>query len=116
MLNLEDFFRHHVDSIVRDMPDEFRNKLDNVNFFIEKGLDNPNLLGLYEGVPHTRRKNYGVGGAMPDKITIFIYPILSRSRSEDELVQKIKDTIYHEVGHHFGMSEAEIRRASRKVH
>lgn len=116
MLNIEDFFRQQVDLIVKEMPLEFRSKLDNVNFFIEQGLDKPNLLGLYEGVPHTRRGRYGIGGAVPDKITIFVYPILSRARSENDLTKMIKETLYHEIGHHFGMSEEEIRRASHKVH
>lgn len=105
------------------MPSEFREKMDNVSIFVEDfpsleqikkfklREENKTLLGLYEGIPKTKRGNYGIGGAVPDKITLFRYPILSFVRSERELVKQIKDILFHEIGHHFGMSEAEIKKA-----
>jgi len=108
------------------LPKEFREKLDNVSIFIEDlptreqigkfdaRHENFTLLGLYEGVPQTRRSNYGVGGAVPDKITLFRYPILSFAHSQEHLIELIRDTLWHEIGHHFGMSEEDIRKAQAK--
>lgn len=112
MENIEDVFHHYIDRAIEQMPSEFREKMDNVNIFVEPGFNNPNLLGLYQGIPQNRRGNYGIGGPMPDKITIFIYPILSRVKSNAELEKQIKHTLYHEIGHHFGMSEEQIRKAT----
>lgn len=116
-------FHYYIDLALAEMPKEFRDKLDNVAIFVE---DFPTreqvikfrlreerimLLGLYEGIPQTQRGRYGIGGAVPDKITLFRQPILSVVKNQTELVKQIKDTLYHEIGHHFGMSEEEIRQA-----
>ena len=117
-------FGKYVDDAMASLPEEFRTKLDNVAVFVENfpsqdqiikfrlREDNRMLLGLYEGIPQTKRGiRYGIGGAVPDKITIFRYPILSLARSKEHLIKLIKDTLYHEIGHHFGMSEEDIARA-----
>lgn len=69
------------------------------------------MLGLYEGVPTTRRRNYS--GVLPDKITIFKIPLLRLARSEQHLAQIVADTVWHEVAHHHGMNEEEVRKAER---
>ena len=76
----------------------------------ERGL----LLGLYQGIPQTKRRNYGVGPTLPDKITIFKYPLLRISRSYEEAIANIKATVIHEIAHHFGMSEEDIHKARRR--
>ncbi len=65
------------------------------------------LLGLYQGVPLTER-SWGGGTRMPDRILIFQGPHERASRDDDDLVVAIGETLIHEVGHYFGMSEDEI--------
>lgn len=103
-----------VDEVVHDLPEEFKEKLDNVEVLIEDmHAMGPSLLGLYEGIPHTKRRSYGIGGPLPDRITIFKIPLLMRVRTLDQLKKSIKSTVMHEIGHHFGMSEKEIRNAEK---
>lgn len=82
--------------------------IDNVAVFVEDVGASSNLLGLYEGVPLTRRENYGLGGGMPDRITIYRLPILQRCATEAEVVDMVRITVVHEVGHHFGLSDQRL--------
>ncbi len=121
-----DEFEKYVDEAMAQLPKDFREKLDNVTVFVEdyptpeqigkfnKRRENFTLLGLYEGIPQTNRGHYGIGGVVPDKITLFRHPILSFSHSRQHLVEMIRDTLFHEIGHHFGMSEEDIRNAQKK--
>ena len=70
-------------------------------------LDADGLLGLYEGIPLTKRDQYG-GLAMPDRITLFRLPILERCATEDDVVREVRITVVHEVAHHFGISDARL--------
>lgn len=119
-------FEHLVNRAVSNLPDEFKEKLDNVAVVTadwptrvqteilakrgERGL----LLGLYQGIPQTKRRNYGIGPTLPDKITIFKYPILRISASYEDAIKNIKDTVIHEIAHHFGMSEEEIHKVKTR--
>ncbi len=67
------------------------------------------LLGLYEGVPQTRRTE-AYGMVLPDRIIIFRRPILAMCRSEAEVEAEIGRVVRHEIAHHFGMDEEELRR------
>lgn len=120
-------FHYYIDAALAQMPQEFREKMNNVAIFVED-FPTPEqvvkfrlreekimLLGLYEGIPQTQRGRYGIGGAVPDKITLFRGPILSVAKTREQLVKQIKDTLYHEIGHHFGMSEEEIEKARKIV-
>lgn len=70
------------------------------------------LLGLYEGVPLTGRgPYYGTYPVAPDKISLFFLNILRSVRSEKQVPGKIRDVLIHEIAHHFGMDEDEIRDA-----
>ena len=115
-------FERLIQLALDELPSEFSEKLENVEVTFETfpsraqmsavGIRSGGfLLGLYQGVPQTRRGRYGVGGQLPDKITIFKYPILMISRSYNEAVEKIKDTVMHEIAHHFGLSDDEIHKA-----
>jgi predicted Zn-dependent protease with MMP-like domain len=103
------------------LPAPFRERLGSVAIVIE---DEPTpaqlaavgargLYGLYEGVPRT---TYGADQAMvPSKITIFRGPLTRANRSPERLAAAVTDTVYHEIAHHFGISDARLAemRASR---
>ncbi len=66
------------------------------------------LLGLYEGVPHSSRgANYT--SVLPDKITIFKNSIEIVAKTEEEIKAQVRSTVMHEIGHHFGLSEEELK-------
>jgi len=67
------------------------------------------LLGLYQGVPQTRRgRRYGL--VLPDKISIFQKPIEAQCRIGDEIEVKIGEVVRHEIAHHFGLDEKTLRK------
>jgi predicted Zn-dependent protease with MMP-like domain len=70
------------------------------------------LLGLYRGVPHTRRSSW-YNLALPDRIFIYQKPIERVCRSEDEVKARVRRTVLHEVAHHFGWSDAELAEMDR---
>ncbi len=122
----DDQFMKFIDEAVESLPREFLDRMENVSIVME---DYPNnlqmekvqlrgegglLLGLYEGVPQTKRGRYGIGPTLPDKITIFKIPLMMVSKTPDELKEKVRDTVIHEIGHHFGMNEEQIRDAMKK--
>jgi predicted Zn-dependent protease with MMP-like domain len=72
------------------------------------------LLGLYEGIPKTKRgNNYSL--VLPDKITIFKQPLQHIAKDEIHLADLVKDTVWHEVAHHFGLSDEEIHVLENKL-
>ncbi len=119
-----DEFEKIVDTTIENLPSEFASKMENVDVLIEDWPSNfemssiqthPGkslLFGLYRGVPKTKRGNY-YSGVLPDKITIFAGPILLVSKDKEDAEKRIKDTVLHEIGHHFGLSDEEIYRAQK---
>ena len=103
MERFESFVADALDSI----PDEFAAQVENVAFLIEEDSERGNLLGLYEGVPVTKRGSYA--GAMPDRITIFKDPICRMCMTEDEVREQVRETVVHELGHYFGLGDARLR-------
>ncbi len=101
------------------IPEEIRRKMDNVEILVEnrphgsvrlKGKRRPpSLLGLYQGVPLSRRGVY-YSAALPDKIVLYQKAIESISSSREDIKRGIKEVIIHEVGHHFGLSENDLSR------
>lgn len=87
--------------------------MNNVAIVVEREAPRPGLLGLYQGRPLANRSVFE-GFAMPDKITIFQGPHERLSHTRAELEQMVADTVWHEIAHHFGMDEREVRRAERK--
>lgn len=114
-------FEKLVAAVLEDLPKQFQEKLDNVVVTVEdfptyyqalklklrRGMI---LFGLYEGVPQTKR---GAGYMLipPDKITIFQKPIEYFYRTDEAIKTKVKETVLHEIGHHFGLTDREIRQA-----
>lgn len=102
----------------------FLDKLDNVAIVIAdeptleqrrelKLHDHASLFGLYQGIPLTKRDS-GYSGVLPDKITIFKKPILAAAGSKEEIREMVAETVWHEIGHHFGLDESEVRRREAK--
>ncbi len=112
-------FEQLVVKAIESLPDEFLELIDNIDVLVEdyptaEQLENEDvedetlLLGLYEGIPQTKRGSF-YGMVMPDKITIFQKAIESVADSEDEIEEQIRKTVRHEIAHHFGSSEEALR-------
>lgn len=107
-----------IDSI----PEKFLQKLKNVEIIIEDDptphqLEKLNLrggflFGLYEGIPQTKRESYGQ--VLPDKITIFKNQIEKYYADPEAIKKAVKNTVWHEIAHHFGMDEHQVREAEKK--
>jgi len=70
-------------------------------------LHNQTLFGLYEGIPQIKR-GAGYNMVLPDKITIFKFPLMAASRDVNELRENIRHTLWHEIAHHFGLDHDRI--------
>lgn len=85
------------------LPPKFTALMRNVVVVTDDGTD-PNLFGLYEGIPLTERR-YDYSAVLPDKITIFRLAICAACATEDDVAEEIRRTVVHEVGHHFGIAD-----------
>lgn len=108
-----------MEEAIDSLPKEFAKRLNNVSVVVEdspskellKSLKFPPwalIFGLYQGVPQTKRISYS--GVLPDKITIFKHPIERVSRTEEEIKAQVRATVIHEIGHHFGLSEEDLKK------
>jgi predicted Zn-dependent protease with MMP-like domain len=111
-------FERHVSDALATIPKRFRDAMRNIAIVVEDEptvtllremeIDPPDtLFGLYQGVPLTERR-WDYGNALPDRIVLFQGPHERESRDEDDLVASIGETLIHEIGHYFGLSEEEI--------
>ena len=117
-------FEKIVKKGIKAIPERFLQKLNNMAIVIgdeptpaqKKKLNlrsNWTLFGLYEGIPQlSRGANYSA--ALPDKITIFQKPIEAAARDEENIKEIVKNTVWHEIAHHFGMNEVQVRQAETK--
>jgi predicted Zn-dependent protease with MMP-like domain len=101
-------FEELVADALDEIPDELWRLVDNVVVVVQEGSETSRLLGLYHGVPLTRRSGYGEGMVMPDRITIFRQPILAMCKDEADVVRQVRVTVIHEVAHHFGIDDARL--------
>jgi predicted Zn-dependent protease with MMP-like domain len=90
------------------LPEELGRLMRNVAVTVEHGPGPPGLLGLYQGVPLTSRTS-GYSAVLPDRITIYRLAICAICRTEAEVADQVRRTVVHEVGHHFGISDARLR-------
>jgi len=97
-------FEELVADALDSIPPALGKLMDNVWVQVEDQR-RPNLLGLYEGVPLTRRDAGYAGMVMPDRITIFRTTICSICATEDQVVAQVRTTVVHEVAHHFGIDD-----------
>jgi predicted Zn-dependent protease with MMP-like domain len=102
-----------VENALRGIPSRFRRQMKNVAIVVEQEPPRPGILGLYQGRPLASRSVFE-GFAMPDKITIFQGPHERLARTRAQLEQMVADTVWHEIAHHFGMDEGQVRRTERR--
>ena len=104
--------RRRFESLVADaldaLPSWVHEAIDNVAVVVEDGppVDEPGLLGLYEGIAKTERESYA--GVLPDRITLYRSTIEAEAGSDEELRDLVADTVVHEVAHHFGITDERL--------
>jgi predicted Zn-dependent protease with MMP-like domain len=107
-------FEGYAEDALALLPSELRARMSNVEIVVE---DEPppgqRLLGLYRGVPLTRRSSY-YGSVLPDKITIYRGPLLRLYGHDAELLRReVRRVVLHEVAHHFGISDERLIEIDR---
>lgn len=102
----ESEFDEAVGEALDSIPAPLMGMLVNVVFLVshEPPATDPDLLGLYDGIPLTERDDSGMAD-LPDRITIYRGPLSRMCQDRDELVDEIAVTVVHEVAHHFGIEE-----------
>jgi len=117
-------FEDIADKVYESLPKLFGDRIDNVHISVE---DYPSeeimrlthsgktsLLGLYQGIPLNHRGTwYGASPTTPDKIYLFQSNIEAVCQNDEEISDRIREVLLHEIGHYFGMSESEIRSAMK---
>ena len=117
-------FEKHVAEALASIPARFRRAMKNIAIVVEDepsrellremDIDPPDtLLGLYQGTPLTER-HWGYGNTLPDRVLIFQGPHERDAEDEDDLIVAIGETLIHEIGHYFGLSEEEIEEIEEK--
>lgn len=101
-------FETMVSEALDGLPAELGELMTNVAVVVEHGRGPAGLLGLYQGIPLTRRTT-GYAGVLPDRITIYHRAICAICSTEAEVVEQVRRTVVHEVGHHFGIGDARLR-------
>ena len=104
-------FDELVAEALDSIPQELAEMISNCVILVEDEppADQPDLLGLYEGVPLTERGDVYLGELpLPDRILIFRAPTLAGCRSVDEVVNEVRITVVHEIAHHFGISDERL--------
>lgn len=119
-----DDFERLVDEAWETIPESFRERFSNLTVLVE---DEPRdehleaagvppghtLLGLYQGIPLSQR-GWHYNMALPDQVTIFQRPIERAARSPREIPRIVYETLWHELAHHLGMDEKQVRAAERR--
>jgi predicted Zn-dependent protease with MMP-like domain len=116
----EPTFDELVRRALERLPEPFRSRLHTVAIVIDDeatpeqlaSVGARGLFGLYHGIPRTA---YGADNApVPSKITLFRRPLEAYHRTPDALARAVEDTLYHEIAHHFGISDARLRELQRQ--
>src|SRR6185436_7098532 len=111
-------FENYVAEALASIPQRFRKAMQNIAIVVEDepsrellaemDIEPPDtLLGLYQGTPLTER-HWGYGNTLPDRVLLFQGPLERDSEDDDDLIVAIGETLIHEIGHYFGMSEEQI--------
>ena len=100
-------FDDHVKAALDSLPPHLASALDNVAVVVEdEHPDDPDLFGLYEGIPLPERGD--MAGSLPDRISIFRRPLEEEFGDPGELEREIRITVLHELGHYFGLDEERL--------
>ena len=100
-------FEQLVEEALDGLPSELGKQMRNVAVVVEDA-GRPGVLGLYRGVPLTKRSRW-YSGYLPDRISIYRLPICRICDTEEQVVEQVRKTVVHEVGHHFGIGDARLR-------
>ena len=106
-------FEQLVEQALAELPPTYRRRIRNVVMVVEDEPPVPGLLGLYQGRPLTERSSF-TPMSMPDRITIYQGPHERAAHSLNELKSMVSETVWHEIGHYFGMDERQAQRAERR--
>ncbi len=112
-------FQELVQQALDGLPDEYAKLISNVAVVVEdepspdlladlEMEEDEDLLGLYQGLSIDHESFFQTGGQLPAKISIYRGPILRICRTKKEVVQEVRDTVVHEIGHHFGLDDDEM--------
>ena len=112
-------FEELVRQALDGLPEEIAQRMSNVDVEVQDWATpaqlasarvpaGSTLLGLYQGIPLTRRTS-GYNLVPPDRIIVFQGPLERAARSDDDLIERVRDVVVHEVAHHFGISDARLR-------
>jgi predicted Zn-dependent protease with MMP-like domain len=128
-MNLQDTmtrtkFEDLAEKVFEDLPKLFGDKIDNVHIAVEEypseeiihqmHAGKTSLLGLYQGIPLTHRGTwYGTNPTTPDTISLYQANIEAVCQNDEEISERIREVLLHELGHYFGMNELEIRNAMK---
>jgi predicted Zn-dependent protease with MMP-like domain len=101
-------FEAMVSEALDGLPAELGELMSNVAVTVEHGAGPVGLLGLYRGIPLTQRTT-AYAGVLPDRITIYRRAICAICSTDQEVVDQVRRTVVHEVGHHFGIDDVRLR-------
>lgn len=101
-------FEEMVATALDSLPAELGRLMSNVAVTVEHDPGPPGLLGLYEGIPLTSRTTQ-YAGVLPDRITIYRLAICAICNTPDEVIEQVRRTVIHEVGHYFGIGDERLR-------
>ncbi|MCA1960934.1 MAG: metallopeptidase family protein [Desulfomonile sp.] len=121
-MNTQTFFRF-VKQAMEDLPQDFREKLENVEIIVEDYPDREtladlgirsrlDLMGLYVGTPITERSVFQ-SPSLPDRIFLYRVPILRAAGGRQRIAETIRDVFIHEVGHHFGFNDDQLEQMEK---
>jgi predicted Zn-dependent protease with MMP-like domain len=118
-----DAFEEIVEEALMSLPEEFSRKLENIEVVVEDepseellrklGLRRGALLGLYHGVP-LKRRSVWAAPTLPGRISIYRNAILATSRAREDIRRRIREVVIHEIGHHFGLSDRDMRSTGHR--
>jgi predicted Zn-dependent protease with MMP-like domain len=115
----EDEFQELVREALDTLPEPYAKLMENVAVVVEEEAprevledleidDENDLLGLYHGLSLDKESFFQAGGNLPARISIYRKPILRICHTRDEVVDEVRDTVVHEIGHHFGLDDDEM--------
>jgi predicted Zn-dependent protease with MMP-like domain len=114
-------FEEYVKQALTLLPDEFRDRMDNIVISVEPyptredlrsvGVSNKrHLLGIFRGIPFNTVSPFYSGPIMPSEIVLFQKNIEAVAETEEDLIDEIRITLLHEIGHYFGMSDEDLKQ------